>query len=77
MANAAGMTRGAIYWHFKNKAELFIAVWDELCHPLSAQLAASEDENEPDPLGQLHQFLLEVMRGAGGSALSPALYHHL
>ena len=66
IARAAGLTRGAIYWHFKNKSELFIDLWQEFCHPRSAQLAASEDENEPDPLGQLHQFLLGVMRGVQG-----------
>lgn len=26
VATAAGMTRGAVYWHFANKAELFLAV---------------------------------------------------
>lgn len=26
VARAAGLTRGAIYWHFKDKAELFLAV---------------------------------------------------
>ena len=74
VANAAGMTRGAIYWHFKNKAELFIAVWDELCHPLSAQLAASEDENEPDPLGKLYGFLTEVLHGVLHDELSRQLF---
>lgn len=28
IANAAGVTRGAIYWHFKNKVDLFNEVWD-------------------------------------------------
>ncbi len=26
VAKAAGVTRGAVYWHFTNKAELFLAV---------------------------------------------------
>ncbi|KMV73799.1 hypothetical protein AI29_12660, partial [bacteria symbiont BFo2 of Frankliniella occidentalis] len=27
IAEHAGMTRGAIYWHFKNKTELFKEIW--------------------------------------------------
>ncbi|MGY3886210.1 TetR family transcriptional regulator [Aeromonas aquatica] len=61
IANAAELTRGAIYWHFKNKEELFISLWEELCSPLSHQLDACVDEQEPDPLGKLRVFLKDVM----------------
>lgn len=61
IANAAELTRGAIYWHFKNKEELFTSLWEELCAPLSHQLDACVDEQEPDPLGKLRAFLREVM----------------
>ncbi|WP_454010199.1 TetR family transcriptional regulator [Aeromonas sp. Marseille-Q7275] len=61
IAKAADLTRGAIYWHFKNKEELFVTLWEELCAPLSHQLDACVDEQEPDPLGKLHSFLKEVM----------------
>lgn len=30
IASRAGFTRGAVYWHFKNKAELFMAIADEV-----------------------------------------------
>jgi len=30
IAERAGFTRGAVYWHFKDKVELFIAMSDEL-----------------------------------------------
>lgn len=36
IAKAAGVTRGAIYWHPKDKEELFAALWQELCLPLSS-----------------------------------------
>lgn len=29
IAKEAGMTRGAVYWHFENKEELILALWDE------------------------------------------------
>lgn len=34
IAAAAGVTRGAIYWHFKNKSELFRAMRDQVTLPL-------------------------------------------
>lgn len=34
VAKAAGLTRGAIYWHFKDKADLFIAMMDRVTLPL-------------------------------------------
>ena len=33
IANAAGVTRGAIYWHFKNKVELFEALHERVKLP--------------------------------------------
>ena len=36
IAAATGMTRGAVYWHFKNKAELFTALMDRATLPLEA-----------------------------------------
>lgn len=32
IASAAGVTRGAIYWHFKNKEELFNEIWQQSAH---------------------------------------------
>jgi TetR/AcrR family acrAB operon transcriptional repressor len=36
VANAAGVTRGAIYWHFADKAALFNAMMDRGCLPCEA-----------------------------------------
>ena len=61
IARAADLTRGAIYWHFKNKDELFISLWQELCSPLAHQLDACLNPDEPDPLGQLRLFFEGVL----------------
>ncbi|TIW32907.1 MAG: TetR family transcriptional regulator, partial [Mesorhizobium sp.] len=66
IASAAGVTRGAIYWHFKDKQEIFIALErranlpnDELGARLEARLAA---EPELDPLAELKDAIEEGLR---------------
>ncbi|MBL8522861.1 MAG: TetR family transcriptional regulator, partial [Betaproteobacteria bacterium] len=34
IAEAAGVTRGAIYWHFKNKLDLFNAMMERVILPV-------------------------------------------
>jgi TetR/AcrR family acrAB operon transcriptional repressor len=50
IAQAAGVTRGAVYWHFKDKADVFNAMMSRVCLPIeeSAQLVA--DDGGADPL---------------------------
>lgn len=62
IADAAGVTRGAIYWHFANKKALFDAMRGQVCLPLIDRtdvtlLALSPD----DPLGCVAQFLTETL----------------
>jgi len=58
IAGAAGVTRGAIYWHFANKKALFDAMRAEVSLPMIdrtdvAQLAARRN----DPLASVEKFL--------------------
>ncbi|MGE8408007.1 MAG: TetR family transcriptional regulator [Pseudomonas sp.] len=61
IAELAGVTRGAIYWHFDNKAELVQALLDSLQEPLDALAKAGESEEELDPLGCMRQLLVHLM----------------
>lgn len=38
VAQVAGLTRGAIYWHFKDKAELFLAVRANILFPVFEEI---------------------------------------
>lgn len=68
IALAAGVTRGAIYWHFKNKDELFDAMCERVCLPIDAMMELRLKECADDPLGQLRTLCLHVLREAIGNA---------
>ncbi|WP_085581721.1 MULTISPECIES: TetR family transcriptional regulator [unclassified Pseudomonas] len=61
IATLAGVTRGAIYWHFSNKADLLQAMLDTLREPLDELARASESEDEVDPLGCMRQLLVHLL----------------
>jgi TetR/AcrR family acrAB operon transcriptional repressor len=53
IAQAAGVTRGAIYWHFKDKSDLFAAMVNRVTLPMEAMVARSSDESVDDPIASL------------------------
>ncbi|MBV6286327.1 TetR family transcriptional regulator [Pseudomonas aegrilactucae] len=62
IAKLAGVTRGAIYWHFKDKGELVQALLDSLREPIEALARAGESEDELDPLGCMRKLLIQLMQ---------------
>lgn len=53
IATAAGLTRGAIYWHFQNKTDLIHALWDQVALPLHDSFAELEQSIPNDPLARI------------------------
>ena len=68
IAQAAGVTRGAIYWHFANKGDLFTAMFDRELLPLDELKAASVDPNEPDPLARIRELCTLCLRNTATDA---------
>lgn len=62
IAEAAHVTRGAIYWHFKNKLELFNAMCERVRLPMVEMVQESAEGEGEDPLGQLRATCLFVFR---------------
>lgn len=49
IAAAAGVTRGAIYWHFANKSDVFDALFERVFAPLEERFEAMHDELRKNP----------------------------
>jgi len=62
IAQAAGVTRGAIYWHFTNKADLFNAMMARIILPMEQALQQIGHDAAQDPLIELQRSLLDTMR---------------
>lgn len=62
IAQAAGVSRGAIYWHFKNKADLFNAMMARITLPMEAALLGIGHDDGRDPLDVLQRAILDAMQ---------------
>lgn len=62
IARAAGLTRGAIYWHFKDKADLFQAMIDRVVLPMEDMVRAAADDLAEDPLQRVQMACVNVLR---------------
>lgn len=59
IATAAGVTRGAIYWHFDDKVALFNAMIERVVSPLEVALG---EMDTIDPLRDLREHMLGALR---------------
>jgi len=62
VARAAGVTRGAIYWHFKDKADLFGAMLGRVTLPMEEMVQRAGDGTADDPLAPVRECAVGVLR---------------
>jgi TetR/AcrR family acrAB operon transcriptional repressor len=62
IATAAGVTRGAIYWHFDDKGALFNAMMERVTLPFECALSGLGKSDANTVLSDLRQFFVEIFR---------------
>jgi TetR/AcrR family acrAB operon transcriptional repressor len=80
VAHAAGLTRGAVYWHFRDKAALFQAMCERAALPMEAMMdCRGGREATLDPLGILRnnavQGLLRLAHDPRTQAVFDVVFH--
>lgn len=66
VAKAAGVTRGAIYWHFSNKTDLFLALYNSVQMPQEDMLAREIEEPGSDVLGNIEKLTVDWLDELAG-----------
>ncbi len=56
IASTAGVTRGAIYWHFEDKAAVFNALMERARMPLESAMQILDKDDPADPLDDLRDY---------------------
>lgn len=62
IARRAGMTRGAIYWHFKDKAELLMALHSGQFLPQERLMDEMLERDDLDPLAFIREGGIDFLR---------------
>ncbi|HQR54484.1 MAG TPA: TetR family transcriptional regulator [Burkholderiaceae bacterium] len=74
VAQAAGVTRGAVYWHFANKAALFTALTECAESIRRDRQERLSNRARRDPLGALRDGVIEALRAAASHEAEARLY---
>lgn len=61
VAEAAGVTRGAVYWHFRDKADLFNAMMERAVLPFEPHWLEPAADDAADPLRRLQELMFDIL----------------
>lgn len=62
IADEARLTRGAIYWHFQNKRDIFSAYHEQMHSTFMNEVIASRADENSNPLQKLRNLCISLLR---------------
>ncbi|PKO46905.1 MAG: TetR family transcriptional regulator [Betaproteobacteria bacterium HGW-Betaproteobacteria-22] len=77
IATEANVTRGAVYWHFKNKTEIFHAIREQVFLPLFDKVddvLSHVPDSSKDPLSQIEASLCQTIQDLDASQTQREIY---
>jgi TetR/AcrR family acrAB operon transcriptional repressor len=74
IAMEAGVTRGAIYWHFQDKVAVLDAMLQRAKMPVEHAMQTLETADTDDPLGDLKDYAMVVFRLTESDASSRRVF---
>ena len=74
VALSAGMTRGAIYWHFKDKNALFQGMCDRVFLPMQVLLEEIAASPGKEPIDALRQIMLHMLEQVASNAQQKTVF---
>ncbi len=75
IADAANVTRGAIYWHFKDKADLFCEMVARVTMPMEDAPCQISPALDDDPLASVRAMLVGILERTSGDAQARRVFH--
>jgi len=77
VASAAGVTRGAVYWHFRDKSDLFSAMCARAKLPMETMLERAGNTPQDDPLDTLRMLMTTALVRLATDRRSQAVFEVL
>ncbi|GAA0789547.1 TetR family transcriptional regulator [Marinobacterium sediminicola] len=74
VAQAAGVTHGALYWHFRNRADLLLQIHHAYELPFEAQYLEQRQGAQQDALAALRQYVMGVLAEFARLPAAGAIY---
>lgn len=75
IAKAAGVTRGAVYWHFTDKADLFCNMFARVVMPMELPVCQTDHRAATDPLASIRTMMISMLRWTSEDPQARRVFH--